>query len=194
MRPGLFSRRPPVAYVRASRSGEPSDSGLVIEGRLECSLAHHEKVVTVGKRARVRASVQAESVTVFGELTGNIYSNGSVLLSRGCMVNGDIFCPSIVVEDGVKFGGNINSNGLVLLSKGSEVNGAISCPRIVIEEGAIFDGCINTEAGSGDTAHVVDPGQNSEQDDDAENMLSHVPVKTAMDSSISASPASQLPG
>jgi cytoskeletal protein CcmA (bactofilin family) len=99
-----------TASLRKSEGGAPSRKGLVIRGRLECSMAHHEKYLTVCRHARVRASLQADSVTVLGQLTGNIYSEGKVLLSRGSEVNGDIYCPRIIIEEGAKFAGSINTD------------------------------------------------------------------------------------
>lgn len=174
-----------IASVRASRNGEPSDRGLVIEGHLECTMAHHEKTVTVSKHARVKASVKAETVTVFGQVIGNIYSNGVVLLSRGSRVTGDIYCPRIIIEEGVKFGGSISSDGKVLISRGSEVNADISCPRIIIEEGAKFGGSINTDALTKVAAPAGEPGQ--DEDDDMEEISSHIPARTPVETSLSGS-------
>jgi cytoskeletal protein CcmA (bactofilin family) len=104
-----LARRVARGKILATASVQ-STNGLVIRGQLECSMAHHEEFLTVGRDARVTGSLQANSVTVFGHLTGNIYSEGKVFLSRGSEVNGNIHCPRIVIEEGAKFAGKINTD------------------------------------------------------------------------------------
>lgn len=100
-----------TASVRPIKGPGPPGHGLVIEGQLECTIAHHEKHLTVGKHAWVTASIQARSVVVLGRLVGDIYSDGTVLLVEGCDVSGDIFCDRVVIQDGAKFEGTIGAGG-----------------------------------------------------------------------------------
>jgi cytoskeletal protein CcmA (bactofilin family) len=83
--------------------------GLVIDGNLECAMAHHQQHLTISRHANVRADVSASTVVVFGQLTGNIFSDGKVTLARGSDVRGDICCPCLYVEEGARFIGRIVS-------------------------------------------------------------------------------------
>jgi cytoskeletal protein CcmA (bactofilin family) len=88
--------------------GKPSATeGLLIEGRLECTTAHHQKHLTVGEYSRVKADIHANTVTVFGQLIGNIHSKGMVWLARSANVKGDIFCACLSIEEGARVEGKI---------------------------------------------------------------------------------------
>ena len=63
-----------------------ADEDLIIEGRIEGSIAHHKKHLTIGKQGRVKADVHAASVIVLGNLVGDIHSDGTVSLAKGCDV------------------------------------------------------------------------------------------------------------
>jgi len=81
--------------------------GLKIDGYLECTLAHHREHLTVGKHARVEADLDAHTVVVFGQLIGNIHSDGTVLLAKGSDVKGNIHCACLYIEEGARFKGQI---------------------------------------------------------------------------------------
>jgi len=85
-----------------------ADEDLVIEGRIEGTIAHHKKHLTIGKQGRVKADIHASSVIVEGKLVGHIHSEGVVSLAKGADVEGDIFCSRIVMEDGARFIGRID--------------------------------------------------------------------------------------
>jgi len=88
-----------------------ADEDLIIEGRIEGTIAHHKKNLTVGKQGRVKAFIHASSVIVEGQLFGNIHSEGMVSLGKDAEVEGNIFCARIVMEDGAKFTGKIDMAG-----------------------------------------------------------------------------------
>jgi len=85
-----------------------ADEDLVIEGRIEGTIAHHKKNLTVGKQGRVNADIHASSVIIEGRLVGDIHSEGVVSLANGADVRGNIFCGRIVMEDGARFKGKID--------------------------------------------------------------------------------------
>ena len=85
-----------------------ADEDLFIEGRIEGTIAHHKKHLTVGKQGRVKADIHANSVIVLGQLIGDIHSDGTVTLAKGADVKGNIFCAHIVMEDGARFKGKID--------------------------------------------------------------------------------------
>ena len=85
-----------------------ADEDLVIEGRIEGTIAHHKKHLTIGKQGRVMADIHANSVIVEGQLVGDIHSEGIVSLANGADVRGNIICGRIVMEDGARFKGKID--------------------------------------------------------------------------------------
>ena len=85
-----------------------ADEDLFIEGRIEGTIAHHKRNLTVGKQGRVKADIDATSVMIEGQLVGDIRSDGTVTLAKGSNVEGNIFCARIVMEDGARFIGKID--------------------------------------------------------------------------------------
>ncbi len=90
--------------VKGKRSAA---EGLLIEGDLECTTAHHQKHLTVGEFSRVKADIHANTVTVLGQLIGDIHSKGMVSLARSADVKGDIFCACLFIEEGARIEGKI---------------------------------------------------------------------------------------
>ncbi len=85
-----------------------ADEDLIIEGRIEGTIAHHKMNLTVGKQGRVKADIDATSVFIEGQLVGDIRSDGTVTLAKGANVEGNIFCANIIMEEGARFQGNID--------------------------------------------------------------------------------------
>ncbi len=84
-----------------------ADEEILIEGTVEGTIAHHSKNVIIGKQGRVSAFIHANSITIHGRVDGDIHGDVMVVLTDGCEVNGKIFCPRIVMEDGAQFDGTI---------------------------------------------------------------------------------------
>jgi len=112
-------QRPPSASTSTSIAsvigptmefkGELSaDEDLIIEGLVQGTIKHHNKSLTVGKKGRVKADIHAKSVLVLGQLVGDIHSEGTVTLSKGADVVGNIVCARIAMADGARFKGTID--------------------------------------------------------------------------------------
>jgi len=84
-----------------------ANEDLVIEGQIEGSIAHQDKHLTVGKKGRVTADIHAQQVDVMGEVNGDIRADKVVTLKSTAVVNGNIVCSRIVIEDGACFSGNV---------------------------------------------------------------------------------------
>ncbi len=85
-----------------------ADEDLIIEGKIEGTIAHHRKHLTVGKQGRVKADIHASSVIIEGKLVGDIHSEGVVSLANGADVTGNIYCRRIVMQNGARFAGKID--------------------------------------------------------------------------------------
>ena len=81
---------------------------LIIEGRIEGTIAHQKKHLTIGEKGRVKGDIHASSVIVLGKRRGDIHSEGMVSLGKGAHVKGNIVCARLIVEDGANFTGNID--------------------------------------------------------------------------------------
>ena len=94
-------------WVQVSTFNPTVWTDLVIQGRIEGTIAHHKKNLTIGAKGRVKADIHASSVLVEGQLDGDIHSDGLVSLAKGSTVNGDISCARLVLQDGACFNGKI---------------------------------------------------------------------------------------
>lgn len=61
----------------------------------------------VGEYSRVKADIHANTVTVLGQIFGNIHSKGMVWLAKSADVKGDIFCACLFIEEGARVEGKI---------------------------------------------------------------------------------------
>lgn len=84
-----------------------ADEEILIQGKVEGTIAHHKKNLTVGKQGRVNALIHASSVTIEGRVDGDIHGDVFVRLTEGSEVNGNIFCPRIMMDDGARFNGTM---------------------------------------------------------------------------------------
>ena len=107
-RPTASGKKSVIGPTLVFKGEFSAEEDLIIEGQIEGSIAHHKKHLTIGKQGRVKADIHAASVIVFGKLVGDIHSEGSVSLAKGCNVEGNIFCGHIVMEDGARFKGAID--------------------------------------------------------------------------------------
>lgn len=95
----------PTLYFKGELS---ANEDLVIEGRIEGSIAHQDKNLTVGKEGRIKADIHAKVVEILGEVEGDIRSDDIVRLAKSAKVKGNIQCTRIVMEDGARFTGNVD--------------------------------------------------------------------------------------
>ena len=98
--PGVIGRG---ITIRGNLSGgEP----LIIEGMVEgtITLDNHLTVESTGKLV---ADLDVETLTVRGEVDGNINAKETVAIKAGARVVGNILAPRVVIEDGAVFKGSV---------------------------------------------------------------------------------------
>jgi cytoskeletal protein CcmA (bactofilin family) len=89
--------------IRGNLSG---GGDLIIEGTVEgqISLKNH---LTIEETGVVRADIEAERLTIRGEMSGNITATERVAVLANAKVVGDIKAPIVIIEDGAGFKGGI---------------------------------------------------------------------------------------
>jgi cytoskeletal protein CcmA (bactofilin family) len=94
--------------IKGDLSGEED---LLVEGRVEgkIELPHHS--ITIGKNGRIKADVYAKSITVEGEVEGNLFGEEQLVLRQASTVRGNITAPRVSLEDGANFKGAIDMSG-----------------------------------------------------------------------------------
>lgn len=90
--------------IHGNISGEDA---LIIEGTVEgqISLKNH---LTIEKTGVARANIDAQILTIKGEMHGNIVANERVAILANGKVTGDIKSPVVIVEDGALVKGSID--------------------------------------------------------------------------------------
>lgn len=88
-------------------TGELRFSGNVrLDGRVEGQI-HAGQAVIVGEHAEIDASIEADTLEVFGTVVGDIRVARQTVLHKSARVEGEIQTAGIVVEEGARFKGAI---------------------------------------------------------------------------------------
>jgi cytoskeletal protein CcmA (bactofilin family) len=83
-----------------------SKGSLRIEGIAQGNILS-EGDVAIGEGAKVTADIEAENVTVAGEVTGNVKCRGRLEVLVKGKINGDISARSLVVSEGALLNGKL---------------------------------------------------------------------------------------
>jgi len=81
---------------------------LTIEGKVEGKVFLKDHNLTIGANGKITAEIQAKTVMVLGEVTGNITADDKVEVATSGSMRGDIMAPRVVLADGAKFKGAID--------------------------------------------------------------------------------------
>ncbi len=71
-----------------------------VDGEIVCP-----STVTIGKEARIKARIKADSVVIFGTVEGDIHATGRAVLKSSSTLYGDIHAARVLVEEGATFNG-----------------------------------------------------------------------------------------
>lgn len=85
------------------------ESDIQFDGKLEGDLSCSGKAA-IGKSAVIKGNATVDSISVMGELSGNIVAKDRIELKATARVNGDIKAKRLTVEDGVTFVGRSEVN------------------------------------------------------------------------------------
>lgn len=77
-------------------------------------------------------------VRISGTVVGSIFSNDTLIISEGAVVNADIHANVIIISGAVK--GNLKATSRVEIKKPARFEGSVTAPSLIVEEGVIFHG------------------------------------------------------
>ena len=80
---------------------------LFIDGKVEGTIQLEGNSLTIGPNGHVHANVSATTVTVQGNLEGNVRATDRAELKKSALVTGDIVAGRIAIEDGAYFKGSL---------------------------------------------------------------------------------------
>ena len=81
------------------------------------------------------------NIIVYGKVTGNIISNGTVNTAKGSIIKGNIKAQATSISGEVH--GDVEVEKKIVLGTSCQLKGNVSAAIITIEEGANFDGMCN---------------------------------------------------
>lgn len=89
--------------------GEVSGSeDMTVEGRVEGVIDLKDHCLTIAQSGRVSAEIHAKSVTIQGEVNGNVHADEKVEIAETGRLVGDLFAPRVAISDGAQFQGNVD--------------------------------------------------------------------------------------
>ena len=93
----------------------------------------------IGPDAKINGPITLEQgIIIYGHISGDVSTRGSIRIAKEGFVNGNIKCSSIIL--GGTIIGDIQSEGSVILKRTSKLKGDISYRKLHIEDGAKFEG------------------------------------------------------
>ncbi len=95
----------PTITIKGDLTGEED---LLIEGRIEGKVELKRHAVTIGKSGRIKADIYGKTITVEGDVEGNLFGEEQLIVRKTGNVRGNIVSPRVALEDGSNFKGNID--------------------------------------------------------------------------------------
>lgn len=95
----------PSIGVKGDLTGEED---LMIEGQFDGKIELRQNGVTVGKSGRVRADIYGRTISVEGDVEGNLFAEEQIVVRQSGRVLGNLTAPRVSLEDGAKFKGSID--------------------------------------------------------------------------------------
>jgi len=84
------------------------EEDLLIEGRVEGKIEFRHHSVVVGKNGRIKADIHGKTITVEGNVEGNLFGEEQLVVRQSGTVRGNIVSPRVALEDGSNFKGSID--------------------------------------------------------------------------------------
>ena len=78
------------------------------------------------------------TVRIDGNFTGEIYTEGTLIVGEAAVVKSDIHVSHIIISGEIH--GNIKADNRIEIHAPGKVLGNIQAPAVIIEEGVIFEG------------------------------------------------------
>lgn len=105
--PGAPAERAAIGASVVIVGNITGNEDLTILGRLEGKVDVPQHCVTVGRSARVQADIHAKSVSVEGEVRGNLVAAEQILIRKTATMLGNLTAPRVGLEDGCCFKGSV---------------------------------------------------------------------------------------
>lgn len=115
----------PSLVVKGDLSG---DEDLVIQGQVEGKVVLKNNNVTIGRNGRVKADVFGKTISVEGNVQGNLFGDEKIIVRQSGQVQGNLNAPRVTLEDGARFKGSIDMDGSASSESSRSTSAAASSP------------------------------------------------------------------
>ena len=95
----------PSIRIKGTLSGKED---LIIQGRVEGKIDLKKNNITVDKSGSIKGDIYGKSITLEGEVEGNLFGEKKIVLQPSGVVRGNMRSPAVHLEEGAKFKGNID--------------------------------------------------------------------------------------
>ncbi len=102
---------------------------LTIEGRVDGKIVLKDHHLTIGANGHITAEIHAKSVSIVGQVIGNVTADDRIEIAATGSMEGDIKAPRVVLADGARFKGAVDmerSGGSSKSSSSSSSGGSSS--------------------------------------------------------------------
>jgi cytoskeletal protein CcmA (bactofilin family) len=86
-----------------------SSGDLIIDGKVEGTIELGDHSLTIGPDAGVVADLVAKTVTISGNVRGNVMGMSKVELKSSASIEGDVTAPKFIMEDGAALKGKVDT-------------------------------------------------------------------------------------
>jgi len=104
-RPATIAMIGPSIHIKGDVSGTES---LVIQGHVEGAIDLKHNNLIIGQDGKVNATIHAHTITIEGNLQGDVFGEERVSVKKTGNVRGNISAPQVSMEEGAKFKGSMD--------------------------------------------------------------------------------------
>ncbi|HEX9756861.1 MAG TPA: polymer-forming cytoskeletal protein [Nitrospiria bacterium] len=92
-------------YIKGELTG---NEDLTIEGKVEGKIELKDHHLTIGPGGNIKADLNARTITILGEVHGNVTATEKVEIKEAGKLRGDIQAPRVAIADGAFFKGSVD--------------------------------------------------------------------------------------
>ena len=105
------------------------DENLTIEGKIEGRIDLKEHHLTIGKSGNIKADLHAKTITIIGEVLGNITAEDKIEIKETGKLRGDVVTPRMSIADGAYFKGSVEMGSKPTQTQEKPLLGGKTQPR-----------------------------------------------------------------
>lgn len=99
----------PCVKVKGEIAGKED---LTVHGQVEGIIDLKKSQVTISKTGNIKADIYGKTITIEGEVKGDLVGEEGIVLRPTGVVHGNMTAPRINIEDGAKFKGNVDMEAI----------------------------------------------------------------------------------